>query len=49
MQALEIRLDTQQNCFDRIQNLVYDKIPSFERRITQLQNQVKLLLEQPSH
>ena len=42
---MEVRLETQQNSFDRIQNLVYEKIPTFERRITQLQNQIKMLLE----
>lgn len=46
--SLELRLETQQSSVDRVQNLVYDKIPSFERRITQLQNQVKQLLEHPT-
>lgn len=46
--SLELRLETQQSSVNRVQNLVYDKIPSFERRITQLQNQVKQLLEHPT-
>ena len=43
--SLEMRLETQSNSFERIQNLVYDKVPSFERRITQLQNQIQVLLD----
>ena len=32
--SLEMRSDTMQNSFDRIQNLIYERIPTFERRIT---------------
>ena len=48
IQVLELRLDTQQSSFERIQNLVYDKVPTFESRITQLQNQISQLLFEPS-
>ena len=34
VKTLEHRANQQQNSFDRIQNLLYEKVPSFERRIT---------------